>query len=124
MSRDALDVYLPDEQDVIRRYIVGDKRHVPVPPFNGEIQQLIKRERKKHKNRMAASKCRKKKLEREAQLEVRVNCLKDRSTHLTSVARELRNQATGLKQRIVEHMNAGCSLNPNVLPMAMNQYYM
>ena len=123
VSRKILDRYLPAEQDLIKRYIEGDKGHLPIPPINLEIQEIIKRERKKHKNRVAASKCRKKKLEREAQLEVRVNYLKERSVELNSVVRDLRNQATSLKQRIMEHISAGCSLNPNVLPTGMNPYY-
>ena len=38
-------------------------------PINLEIQELIKRERKKLRNRIASSKCRKRKLEREGRLE-------------------------------------------------------
>lgn len=123
ISRKILDRYLPAEQDLIKRYIEGDKCHLPIPPVNMEIQEIIRRERKKHKNRVAASKCRKKKLEREAQLEVRVNYLKERSVELNNVMRELRNQATTLKQRIMEHINAGCTLNPNILSGGISPYY-
>ncbi len=81
---------------------------LPLPPIDLEVQEIVKRERKKLKNRVAASKCRKKKLEREAQLEVRVQHLKDKNIELNALANALRQQATELKQRIMEHINSGC----------------
>lgn len=81
---------------------------LPLPPIDLEVQEIVKRERKKLKNRVAASKCRKKKLEREAQLEVRVQHLKDKNIELNALSNALRQQATELKQRIMEHMSSGC----------------
>ena len=81
---------------------------LPLPPIDLEVQEIVKRERKKLKNRVAASKCRKKKLEREAQLEVRVQHLKEKNIELNALANALRQQATELKQRIIDHINAGC----------------
>eukprot|EP00794_Sanderia_malayensis_P011961 gene11961-13198_t len=81
---------------------------LPLPPIDLEVQEIVKRERKKLKNRVAASKCRKKKLEREAQLEMRVQQLKDKNIELNALANALRQQSTELKQRILEHINAGC----------------
>ena len=86
-------------------------RSVPLlPPIDLELQEIVKRERKKQKNRVAASKCRKKKLEREAQLEVRVQALKDKNIELNAVANALRQQVTELKQRVLEHVAFGCQL--------------
>lgn len=85
-------------------------RCLPLPPINLELQEIVKRERKKQKNRVAASKCRKKKLEREAQLEVRVQALKDKNIELNAVANALRQQVTELKQRVLEHVAFGCQL--------------
>ena len=82
---------------------------LPMPPIDLEVQEIVKRERKKLKNRVAASKCRKKKLEREAQLEVRVQHLKEKNIELNALANALRQQAGELKQRIMEHMNSGCA---------------
>lgn len=81
---------------------------LPVPAIDLEVQEIVKRERKKLKNRVAASKCRKKKLEREAQLEVRVQHLKEKNIELNALANALRQQAGELKQRIMEHVNSGC----------------
>lgn len=80
----------------------------PLPPIDLQVQEIVKRERKKQKNRVAASKCRKKKLEREAQLEVTVQQLKERNIELNAVANALRNQVTDLKQRVMEHVACGC----------------
>lgn len=83
---------------------------LPLPPIDLELQEIVKRERKKQKNRVAASKCRKKKLEREAQLEVRVQQLKDKNIELNAVANALRQQVSELKQRVLEHVAYGCQL--------------
>lgn len=83
---------------------------LPLPPIDLELQEIVKRERKKQKNRVAASKCRKKKLEREAQLEVRVQQLKDKNIELNAVANALRQQVSELKQRVLEHVAFGCQL--------------
>ncbi|EDO34371.1 predicted protein, partial [Nematostella vectensis] len=82
----------------------------PLPPIDLELQEIVKRERKKQKNRVAASKCRRKKLEREAQLEVRVQQLKEKSIELNAVASALRQQVGELKQRVLEHVAFGCQL--------------
>lgn len=82
----------------------------PLPPIDLHVQEIVKRERKKQKNRVAASKCRKKKLEREAQLEVTVQQLKERNIELNAVANALRNQVTDLKQRVMEHIACGCQV--------------
>ncbi|XP_032229920.2 transcription factor Jun [Nematostella vectensis] len=83
---------------------------LPLPPIDLELQEIVKRERKKQKNRVAASKCRRKKLEREAQLEVRVQQLKEKSIELNAVASALRQQVGELKQRVLEHVAFGCQL--------------
>lgn len=77
-------------------------------PIDLQVQEIVKRERKKQKNRVAASKCRKKKLAREAQLEVTVQQLKERNIELNAVANALRNQLTDLKQKVMEHIACGC----------------
>ncbi|XP_065063199.1 LOW QUALITY PROTEIN: transcription factor Jun-like [Rhopilema esculentum] len=81
---------------------------LPLPPIDLEVQEIVKRERKKLKNRVAASKCRKKKLEREAQLEVRVQQLKEKNIELNALANALRQQSGELRQRILDHVNNGC----------------
>ena len=82
-------------------------------PIDLEIQEVVKRERKKQRNRVASSKCRKRKLEREARLEVRVKDLKERNIELNAVANALKQQVCDLKQRVMEHVGEGCHIMLN-----------
>ena len=79
-------------------------------PINLEIQELIKRERKKLRNRIASSKCRKRKLEREGKLEDRVKDLKEKNIELNAVANALKQQICDLKQRVMDHVGEGCQI--------------
>ena len=79
-------------------------------PINLELQELVKRERKKLRNRVASSKCRKRKLEREARLEMRVKDLKEKNIELGAIANALKQQVCDLKQRVMDHVNEGCQI--------------
>ncbi|CDQ75640.1 unnamed protein product [Oncorhynchus mykiss] len=70
-------------------------------------------ERKKLRNRIAASKCRKRKLERISRLEDKVKNLKTQNTELASTASVLREQVAQLKQKVMNHVSNGCQLLPN-----------
>lgn len=85
----------------------------PLSPINMDTQERIKAERKKLRNRIAASKCRKRKLERISRLEDKVKNLKSQNTELASTASVLREQVAQLKQRVMNHVNNGCQLLPN-----------
>ncbi|XP_044125211.1 transcription factor jun-D-like [Bufo gargarizans] len=84
----------------------------PLSPINLENQERIKAERKKLRNRIAASKCRKRKLERISRLEEKVKNLKIKNTDLASTASVLREQVAQLKQKVMNHVNSGCQLLP------------
>ncbi|KAM9322304.1 transcription factor Jun-like [Pholidichthys leucotaenia] len=86
----------------------GDTR--PLSPIDMETQERIKAERKRMRNRVAASKCRKRKLERIARLEERVKNLKSQNTELVSSANVLRDELALLKQKVMDHVNSGCQL--------------
>jgi transcription factor AP-1 len=75
-----------------------------------ESQERIKLERKRQRNRVAASKCRKRKLERISKLEDKVKILKGENTELGSLIGNLRQNVCQLKQQVLEHMNAGCTI--------------
>lgn len=79
-------------------------------PIDLELQELVKRERKKLRNRVASSKCRKRKLEREARLDLRVKELKEKNIELGAVANALKQQVCDLKQRVMDHVNEGCQI--------------
>lgn len=79
-------------------------------PIDMENQERIKAERKRLRNRLAATKCRKRKLERIARLEEKVRSLKTDNAGLSSTASQLREQVAQLKQKVLNHVNSGCQL--------------
>ncbi|KAJ8011325.1 hypothetical protein DPEC_G00056970 [Dallia pectoralis] len=85
----------------------------PLSPIDMDNQERIKAERKKLRNRIAASKCRKRKLERISRLEDKVKNLKTQNTELASTASVLREQVAQLKQKVLNHVSNGCQLLPN-----------
>ncbi|KAM7012762.1 transcription factor Jun [Tautogolabrus adspersus] len=82
----------------------------PLSPIDMENQERIKAERKRMRNRVAASKCRKRKLERISRLEDKVKTLKCQNSELSSTANLLREQVAQLKQKVMNHVNSGCQL--------------
>uniref|UniRef100_A0A182M5P1 BZIP domain-containing protein n=1 Tax=Anopheles culicifacies TaxID=139723 RepID=A0A182M5P1_9DIPT len=82
----------------------------PVSPIDMESQERIKLERKRLRNRVAASKCRKRKLERISKLEERVKELKSQNSELGSVVCSLKQHIFQLKQQVIEHHNSGCTI--------------
>uniref|UniRef100_A0A8C5YF60 Transcription factor JunD n=1 Tax=Microcebus murinus TaxID=30608 RepID=A0A8C5YF60_MICMU len=84
----------------------------PLSPIDMDTQDRIKAERKRLRNRIAASKCRKRKLERISRLEEKVKTLKSQNTELASTASLLREQVAQLKQKVPSHVNTGCQLLP------------
>ncbi|XP_053710070.1 junE proto-oncogene, AP-1 transcription factor subunit [Synchiropus splendidus] len=89
----------------------GDPTSPPsLSPIDLETQERIKAERKKLRNRIAASKCRKRKLERISRLEEKVKVLKSQNSDLASTAAMLREQVATLKQKVMSHVTNGCQI--------------
>lgn len=89
----------------------GDPMSPPsLSPIDLETQERIKAERKKLRNRIAASKCRKRKLERISRLEEKVKVLKNQNSDLASTATMLREQVAQLKQKVMSHVTNGCQI--------------
>ncbi|XP_042200587.1 LOW QUALITY PROTEIN: junB proto-oncogene, AP-1 transcription factor subunit a [Callorhinchus milii] len=82
----------------------------PLSPIDMESQERIKAERKRLRNRVAASKCRKRKLERISRLEDKVKSLKSENSGLATTASVLREQVTQLKQKVMSHISSGCQI--------------
>lgn len=82
-----------------------------VTPIDLENQEKIKLERKRQRNRVAASKCRKRKLERISKLEDKVKQLKSENHDLAAVLKQLKEHVFKLKQEVVDHINAGCNIS-------------
>ncbi len=79
-------------------------------PIDMETQEKIKLERKRQRNRVAASKCRKRKLERISQLDEKVQQLKGENGELAGVVKKLKEAVCNLKQEVMEHVNNGCTI--------------
>jgi len=81
-----------------------------VSPINLESQEVHKSERKRARNRIAARKCRHRKLERISRLEDKVAQLKGQNSELATNATKLRDQVCALKQQILDHVKNGCQV--------------
>ncbi|XP_050400547.1 transcription factor Jun [Patella vulgata] len=88
----------------------GISSNPPMSPIDMENQERIKIDRKRARNRVAARKCRTRKLERINRLEDRVTCLKDQNDELSKTANTLRDQVCKLKRQIIDHVNGGCQI--------------
>lgn len=82
----------------------------PMSPIDMECQERYKLERKRERNRVAASKCRRRKLERIARLEDKVKMLKGENTELSNVVAKLKEQVCILKEQVMEHVQSGCQI--------------
>ncbi|KAG7248199.1 hypothetical protein CRUP_015198 [Coryphaenoides rupestris] len=88
----------------------SDSGSPPMSPIDMENQERIKAERKKLRNRLAATKCRRRKLERISRLEDKVKVLKTDNAGLSNTASQLREQVAQLKQKVMTHVSSGCQL--------------
>lgn len=82
----------------------------PLSPLDMDTQEVMKLERKRARNRVAARKCRTRKLEKISRLEERVSELKGQNSELTQTASSLRDQVMQLKKQIMDHVNSGCQV--------------
>lgn len=83
----------------------------PHSPIDMDDQERIKLERKRQRNRVAASKCRKRKLERISKLEDKVKNLKSDNSDLGLLLKQLKENVCKLKQQVIEHINSGCDIS-------------
>ncbi|KAJ8001754.1 hypothetical protein DPEC_G00172720 [Dallia pectoralis] len=101
---------LKEEPQTVPDYQSSDDGSAHMSPIDMENQERIKAERKRLRNRMAATKCRKRKLERISRLEDKVKILKTDNAGLSSTASLLRDQVAQLKQKVMTHVSSGCQL--------------
>lgn len=81
-----------------------------IKPIDMDEQELVKLERKRARNRQAATRCRNRKLERISRLEERVAELKGQNSQLQQSASALREEVARLKHAIIEHTRRGCQV--------------
>ncbi|CAG9136459.1 hypothetical protein JYU34_014728 [Plutella xylostella] len=82
----------------------------PMSPIDMDSQERIKLERKRQRNRVAASKCRRRKLERISKLEDKVKILKGENVELAAMVVKLKEHVCRLKEQVMEHVQGGCSI--------------
>ena len=81
-----------------------------IQPIDMDEQEMAKLERKRARNRQAATRCRNRKLERISRLEDRVAELKGQNSQLQQSAASLRDEVARLKHAIIEHTRRGCQV--------------
>ena len=81
-----------------------------IRPIDMDEQETAKLERKRARNRQAATRCRNRKLERISRLEERVAELKGQNSQLQQSASALRDEVSRLKHAIIEHTRRGCQV--------------
>ena len=86
-------------------------RELQVVVPNMHAQEEMKVQRKKARNRIAASKCRIRRLQRESDLQGKVRMLKDHNQELNNELNSLKEQICNLKKALIQHMNKGCQVN-------------
>lgn len=115
-SSDSMNVKVKDEPDDQSlsggeySSLLSPSNTSGVSPIDMDNQERIKLERKRMRNRLAASKCRKRKLERISQLDDRVKQLKTENTDLAAVVKKMKASVALLKQEVIEHVNSGCEI--------------
>lgn len=82
-----------------------------VVPADIKTQEHMKVERKKARNRIAASKCRLRRLQRESDLQGKVRVLKEHNQELNNEVSGLKLQINNLKKALIQHMKGGCQVN-------------
>ncbi|KAK5856745.1 hypothetical protein PBY51_008320 [Eleginops maclovinus] len=102
-------VALKEEPQIVPDLLSSDGSP-PMSPIDLETQERIKAERKRLRNRLAATKCRRRKLERISRLEDKVKGLKNDNQGLSNTASVLRDQVAQLKQKVLTHVSSGCQL--------------
>merc|ERR1712203_99434 len=85
-----------------------------ITPINMESQEKIKLERKRMRNRLAASKCRKRKLERISQLELKVKDLKGENSELYNVVKKETKKPVTPKKKKIKFLLLYLVLNCNI----------
>jgi transcription factor AP-1 len=89
---------------------VDSRTSIDIKPIDMDEQEMVKLERKRARNRLAATRCRNRKLERISKLEERVADLKSQNSQLMQSAAQLRDEVCRLKRGIVEHTRRGCQV--------------
>lgn len=108
------------QNTIMLNKIKDEPQHVPSSRANHanssiehislEQNEVLKKEKKRERNRQAAQKCRTRKLTRIAELQQRVNELQEKNKHLSNTTDRLKTDIERLERQLQEHQSQGCSL--------------
>lgn len=90
----------------------GGEAAEPAAEPGPDSPERLQAERRRLRNRLAASRCRRRKLERIARLEQRVRGLRAQNAALAATAAGLRAQVRRLRGSVRDHAGSGCPLPP------------
>merc|ERR1711953_804458 len=82
---------------------------IPTQPIDMDTIEVEKQDRKRQRNRIAATKCRKRKIERITQLEHEVRELNEQLQKRIKQKRELEIEVDEIRNRLKIHIKQGCS---------------
>ena len=97
---------------VSSNHVTDELQHVPSDgrKLSGEGPDVVRKEKKRERNRQAAQKCRTRKLTRIAELQKRVNDLQGKNKDLTGLAESLKTDVSRLERQLEDHRTQGCAL--------------
>ena len=93
---------------VVKQEVETVDQQAPPSAMAADVQGFIKTERKRRRNRLAAWKCRQKKLIRESRLETTVEELCIENSRLMEELEKLKRKRQHLEQTFIKHMTSGC----------------
>ncbi|KAF7491506.1 Transcription factor AP-1 [Sarcoptes scabiei] len=99
-----------EESDSELLYLDSSENRIP-QPINLEDQEQAKLERKRLRNRIAASKCRQRKLERISNLQKKVDALTSKNNDLEIFIERLKSLNEKILLQAIKHNELGCDLN-------------
>ena len=103
----------PMTSDMRFNNVKDELQHVPsirTKYSDNQPDEIIRREKKRERNRQAAQKCRTRKLKRIDELQKRVNDLQDKNKDLSGVADSLKSDIVRLERQLQDHHTQGCTL--------------
>jgi len=86
--------------------------------FDMDQQDRMKLERKRARNRTAATKCRQRKMEKITTLEEQVAAEKEEGAELKNTADTLRKEIAQLQQALQTHRSRGCDVDTKTVPVS------
>lgn len=86
-----------------------------ISPIDPDLQERIKLERKRARNRIAATKCRRRKIEKINELEGRVREVTEHNQSLAQRVSSLRAEVTRLRHTVLKHRMNGCQFRDDLV---------